>query len=775
MSKVTIFKNISDTTEPYYVDVVEIFKRIKDGNSEELTTKIRGLKTKDAKAPYKRRLPSICFSGEFSQRNAASLLKHSGLMCLDIDDLTLTDLEEITKKVNKDEFTFASFISPGGLGLKVIVKITPGKAHHKEQFLALEQYFNEFLNNYTSTKKNEKKKGGKLVKIDTDQGEFLKVHIDKSGKDVCRVCYESYDPNIYWNDDSEIWYECLEEIVEQRTIEDQEEIIKLLQIWIDRNETYYEGNRNNYLSKFLYAMCRYGVNDYKARDYLSSKFQGLPSKDLDAMIKSCYSKDDFNTQSFTEAQLKGGAIQVEQKAAKEITAFWTINEKGRVKIDTQQFLNFIAANGFGIYRQSRQEAKFNFVHVHNMVVDIVTIVEIKRHVLDYVQREGMTPVFDELQMKNRYFENTFLNALPMIDVQQIRDEKDKSFIFFEDFYYEITKDGQEKFTYIDLKGRHIWKSQICSHTITKVVPYQEHDFNMFVYNAMGKDQDKYLAACSALGYMIHTYKKKRLAKLVYACEAGITELDGMASGGTGKNLMFESLSFVRSVVNVDGKELDKRDKFKFQLIGDDTQIVNIDDYEGDIKELFTKITGHFEVEKKSVSKTAMKFEESPKIATTSNMSPKGFSDSFVRRLHLLEFSDHYSAAYTPADEFGDKDFFSDDWNQDDFNALYSFLFNCIRLYLDKGLIGMKINAGLFQWKLLVKNTGNEFAEYFKEVEVNGFTNGRELYSEYRVETKDDVTIQGFYSKIRKMCAIYGWEFEKKGRGIETEVRILKDK
>jgi len=589
------------------------------------------------------------------------------------------------------------------------------------------------------------------------------------------VCYESYDPNIYWNDDSEIWYECLEEKVEQRTIEDQEEIIKLLQVWIDRAESYYEGNRNNYLSKFLYAMCRYGVNDYKARDYLSAKFQGIPIKDLDSIIKSCYSKDDFNTQSFSETQRKGGAIHVEQKPAKEITAFWTINEKGRVKIDTQQFLNFIAANGFGIYQQVREEEKFNFVHVHNMVVSIVTVREIKRHVLDYVQREGMTPVFDELQMKNRYFEKSFLNALPLIDVQQIRDEKDKSFIFFEDFYYEITKDGQQKFTYIDLKGQHIWKSQICSHTITKVVPYQNHDFNLFVFNSMGKDKNKYLAACSALGYMIHTYKKKRLAKLVYSCEASVTELDGMSSGGTGKNLMFESLSMVRSVVNVDGKDFDKRDKFKFQLIGDDTQIVNIDDYEGDIRELFTKITGHFETEKKSMNKTAMKFEISPKIATTSNMSPKGFSDSFVRRLHLLEFSDHYSASFTPADEFGEKDFFSEDWNQDDFNALYSFLFNCVRLYLDKGLIGMKINTSLFQWKLFVKNTGNEFAEYFKEVEINGFKNGRELYNDYKAETRDDITIQGFYSKMRKMAAIYHWEFEKKGRGIETEIRILKDK
>lgn len=83
--KVTVFKNIFDTTEPLFLDVVTIFKRIKEGESEGIISKIRKLKSGDERNNLKKRLPSICFSGRFGKREAQFLLEHSGLICLDID------------------------------------------------------------------------------------------------------------------------------------------------------------------------------------------------------------------------------------------------------------------------------------------------------------------------------------------------------------------------------------------------------------------------------------------------------------------------------------------------------------------------------------------------------------------------------------------------------------------------------------------------------------------------------------------------------------------
>lgn len=775
---ITVFRNIFSKNDPMYMNEDIIFERIKGGNSKEIIEHIRNTEDPIKKANLKKRLPSICFSGRFPQRNAESLLQHSGFICLDIDEINKDDLQEIKKMITDDSYCMSCFISPSGFGLKVIIKINPDKHYHKMQFLALEQHFNRMLNGYTSLKKNEKELKGLTVKIDESQGEFLRVCVDKSGKDVSRVCYESFDIDLYWNPDSEIWIEVLEEVIEHKNVEDVDENLKLLQIWIDKRESYHDGNKNKYLSKFLYATCRFGVPESDAKDYLQSNFPGLPFKDLQAMAKSCYSKGDFGTEKFTDQERKSKFINRKLDAQVDVTAFWTINDKGRVKIDTKQFLKFIEVNGFGIYRQDGLGDKWQFIYINNMVVDVVGVLDIKKHILNYVEKHAPEPVFDELQMKNRYFENTFLNALPVVDVQQIRDTKDSSYVFFKEFYYEIKHDKINRYGYIDLQGRHIWKSQICKYDITKVMDrteYQNFSFPRFVFNAMGKDVQKYKSACASIGYGLHTYKKKRLAKMIYTCEESTDELDGLAAGGTGKEIFMECLKMVRNVVTVDGKDFDKRDKFKFQNVGDDTQIVCINDYEGDITELFNRITGDFEVERKGMNKTIMNFGTAPKMFVSANQSPKGFSNSYARRLHMVEFTNHYNENNTPSDEFGDRDFFSDDWNQDDWDALYSFLFNCIGEYLKNSLPKAIMNVDLHKFKHLVKNTGREFAEYFKELDVPTWTEGIVLFNSYKEESKDDTTKQGFYRRLRSACKIYGYTLEDKGTGKDKMIQILKSK
>ena len=770
--KITVFRNIFDTTDPLHLDVIEILKRIKDGYSKDIVEKIRASNDKDEKGEIKKRLPSICFSGRFSERKASSLLEHSGLICLDIDDLKKKDLQIIKDLICDDVHVFACFVSPSGVGLKIILKIHPDKSEHKSQFLALEHHFNQVLSQYTSTKKNwDEKKNCKIIE---SQGEFLLVCIDQSGKDVGRVCYESHDPEIYFNADSDIWIECRDEEVEQKEVTDPDEVIAKLQTWIDKKESYFKGNRNNFLFQFAGSLCRYGIFSTRTQAYLQENYPDFPITELKTTVKSAYNTNEFGSQFFTKAELRSRITKVKGAKEKDVTAFWSINDKGRVVIDPKQFLNFISANGFGIYRQDKGDKKWSFVQVTNMIVDIVDVMDIKHHILKYVEKHAPEPVFAELQMKNRFFENTFLNALPILDVEQIKDNKDSSYVFFEDFYYEIFANDIQKHDYVDLKGRHIWRSQMSKKNITNIKDCKDHDFTKFVWRAIGEDEQKFNAARAALGYLMHTYKKRRLAKLVYACDQSDGELDGMADGGTGKNLFFESMKFVRSIVDLDGKDFDKRDKFKFQTVQNDTQMVSIDDYEGNIKELFTRVTGHFEVERKGLDKIVMSFDDAPKLMVSSNTSPTGFSSSFQRRLHMVEFTNYYSADHTPADEFGDRDFFSDDWNQHDYDCLFSFLFGCIQQYLQTGLRTSESSDGA-KFKQTVMNTGMDFAEYMTGFDMSEWMNGRFAYDQYLKSTGDAISAQEFYSKLRKLCGIYGWTLESKGKGIQKDIRIIKTK
>ena len=83
--EITIFKDIKETSQPFYRQAIVILQRIKDGASKELVKRIRDEKDKEKVNALKQKLPAVCFSGNFTKRNDKSLNQHSGLICLDFD------------------------------------------------------------------------------------------------------------------------------------------------------------------------------------------------------------------------------------------------------------------------------------------------------------------------------------------------------------------------------------------------------------------------------------------------------------------------------------------------------------------------------------------------------------------------------------------------------------------------------------------------------------------------------------------------------------------
>lgn len=148
---VTVFPNVYNTDLPKYLPIEDIVIRIKNGNSKDLVTRIR-----NGESALKLKLPCICFSGIFSQRCNDGLIRESGLICLDYDNVP--DVEAFKKRICENEYTIVCFISPSGNGLKVICKTED---------------------------------------IDKFPIEYLDLHTD-----ISRVCFESYDPDVYHNPNS---------------------------------------------------------------------------------------------------------------------------------------------------------------------------------------------------------------------------------------------------------------------------------------------------------------------------------------------------------------------------------------------------------------------------------------------------------------------------------------------------------------------------------------------------------------------------------------------
>ena len=176
---VTIFKNFNEVVE--HKTISAILEEIKTGKYKHAITYLRkslSEKKMEAYEKAKKSLPAFTPSGKFEGgRKLEFLVEYSNVMILDIDKLSAADLQNAKHLANQSEFTLASFISPSGNGLKILVKIDTPKAEHKETFLKVQAYYEN----------------------------MLKLEIDKSGKDLTRLCFYSADENLYLNENATVF------------------------------------------------------------------------------------------------------------------------------------------------------------------------------------------------------------------------------------------------------------------------------------------------------------------------------------------------------------------------------------------------------------------------------------------------------------------------------------------------------------------------------------------------------------------------------------------
>ena len=126
----------------------------------------------------KKQLQAFTVSGTFSNgRSIDKIDTYRQYLILDIDKLSELQLKEIKQVTRLAPYTYASFISPRGKGLKIIVKVSSTKEHHKEAYKQVVAYYEQALNK----------------------------DIDTSGSDICRLCFMSYDQDCFINPNADVF------------------------------------------------------------------------------------------------------------------------------------------------------------------------------------------------------------------------------------------------------------------------------------------------------------------------------------------------------------------------------------------------------------------------------------------------------------------------------------------------------------------------------------------------------------------------------------------
>ena len=710
--EVTIFKNILETDTPFHRDVMFILDRIKEGKNSELVKKIRTEKNKSARNELKKKLPSICFSGVFNKRMDSALVEHSGLICLDFDGYEKKkELAEDRLKFEKNKFVFSVFVSPSGKGLKVLVKIPQDPENHKKYFNALKKHFGS-------------------------------SYFDSTSKNISRVCYESFDKQLYVNEKSKLWERLEEEEYQEKhlaqgqpllKITNESKIVEILLKWWTTKYPMTEGQRNHNVYVIAQAMNEFGINRSTAsiicNNYATISF---PSREIETTISSAYSKTNlFNTKYYENTEiidnvkqrLKRGEPKSEVKKDLQNTEipdttidavikkaeegkdeeFWSKSEKGVIKIVPLYFKRFLEDNGF--YKYAPEGSKsFVFVRVTNNLIDHTTEKEMKDFVLDYLYQIEDVSIYNYFAEQTRFFKEEFLTLINTIDVYFIEDTKHTSYLYFQNCAVEIKKNSVTAIDYVDLDG-YVWKDRVIARVFRECL-ITGCDYKTFINNVCNQSEARTKSMESTIGFMMHGHKNLSYCPAVILNDEVISD---NPEGGTGKGIFMNALSHMKKLVTIDGKAFAFEKSFAYQLVSVDTQILCFDDVKKyfNFERLFSVVTEGLTLEKKNKDAIKIPFSKSPKIAITTNYAIKGTGNSFQRRKWELELYQHYTKSYTPQDEFG-KLFFGD-WDDDEWCVFDNYMIECLQLYLSEGLVESEfVNLKIRQ---LSASTSHDFIEW----------------------------------------------------------------
>jgi hypothetical protein len=281
---VTLFKNFNEVVEHKSLPV--ILEEIRTGKYKHAIVYLRkslAEKKEEAYNKAKKSLPAFTPSGKFvGGRKLEFLAEYSNCIILDIDKLSATDLQNAKHLANQSEFTYASFISPSGNGLKILVKINSDKANHKEAFLLVQEHYES----------------------------ILKLEIDKSGKDVTRLCFYSFDENLYLNENATVFTS----EAKQSVLPDNEPLITELPSengtsspllrrgvggedfdaiynhcikFTEKKVQFVEGSRNVFVHQLACNLNRKGVSLQEALGYIITDF-GYDDKEVTQAVNSAY-------------------------------------------------------------------------------------------------------------------------------------------------------------------------------------------------------------------------------------------------------------------------------------------------------------------------------------------------------------------------------------------------------------------------------------------------------------------------------------------------------
>lgn len=167
----TRFKSIRSTSPESVVTIKDVLKEISSNTYKMQVEEIRKYEN-PSKSPLKDKLPVFTPTGIFNYRSIKGLSEYNGIICLDLDHVE--NPEELKNRCRQLHWVYAAFVTPSGNGLKVLVKTNATVDTYKQTELLVAEAFASATGSVR----------------------------DNHCKDIARIQFVSYDPNIFINENS---------------------------------------------------------------------------------------------------------------------------------------------------------------------------------------------------------------------------------------------------------------------------------------------------------------------------------------------------------------------------------------------------------------------------------------------------------------------------------------------------------------------------------------------------------------------------------------------
>ena len=353
------------------------------------------------------------------------------------------------------------------------------------------------------------------------------------------------------------------------------------------------------------------------------------------------------------------------------------------------------------------------------------------------------------------------------------------------FSIEIHRVGSNLMGYMINNSRIFWRREmeLRFETHEQREKYREqHRFDIagqgLTAGEIQEQQQNLINKIFTMGYMLHRYKSPSRAWAPMAMDSKIGENDE-CNGRSGKSFFFKVLSMLLRTVKLSGRNPKLMDNpHVFDQVTQHTQMLLIDDCDRYLNTglFYDNITSDMTVNPKNNQSFTIPFEDSPKIAFTTNYVPANFDPSSEARLLYMVFSDYYHQK-TEDNDYLESRSIRDDFNKDLYSKLYTeeewnqdlnFLLQCEKFYLSVCNEPVKLlppMANIIKRKYKA-DMGENFEEwangYFSQESgrLDDFIVREKAFNDFKMATgSNKIVMNTFTRKLRSFVELCPWVSE----------------